>query len=227
MTDISYPRESASNRMFGARLRAYAPYLLAVLLFGLGAYALYRLLAPVDIQAVADQIRTTPWHLIALALGATFAGYLCLAAYDWSALHHIGKPLPLPVVISGGFLAYAFGNTIGLTAVSGGAVRWRLYSGLGLDGYDIAAVSTFTAMAFGVAATLVGLGALAVHPMALASVLPFQPFSVRLLAIAAILVILGPLVWASVTRRRLKIGRFELQAPSPGLLEIWAKVGDA
>ncbi|CAM3107419.1 phosphatidylglycerol lysyltransferase [Paracoccus aminovorans] len=211
-----------------ARLRAYAPYLLAVLLFGLGTYALYRLLAPVDINAVAAQIRSTPRHLVALALGSTFAGYLCLAAYDWSALSHIGKPLPLPVTISGGFLAYAFGNTIGLTAVSGGAVRWRLYSGLGLDGYDIAAVSTFTAVAFGVAATLVGLGALAVHPMALASVLPFQTSSVRLLAITAILVILGPLVWASVTRRRLKVGRFELQAPSPGLLatQLLISLGD-
>lgn len=228
MTDTDYPQEPVGYAISWSRLRSYLPYLLAVLLFALGAYALYHLLAPVDIHAVAAQIRSTPWHLIGLALGSTFAGYLCLAAYDWSALSHIGKPLPLPVAISGGFLAYAFGNTIGLTAVSGGAVRWRLYSGLGLDGYDIAAVSTFTAVAFGVAATLVGLGALAVHPMALASVLPFQPLSVRLLAIAAILVILGPLVWASVTRRRLKIGRFELQAPSPRLLatQLLISLGD-
>ena len=148
-----------------ARLRVATPYLLALLLFGLGAYALYHLLRPVDIHAVADQIRSTPWQVIALALGATFAGYLCLAAYDWSALRHIGKRLPLPVVISGGCLAYAFGNTVGLTAVSGGAVRWRLYSGLDLDGYDIAAVSTFTAVAFGVASTVVGLAALATHPI--------------------------------------------------------------
>ena len=123
--------------------------------------------------------------------------------------------VPLPVVLSGGFLAYAFGNTIGLTAVSGAAVRWRLYSGLGLDGYDIAAVSTFTAMAFGVAVTLVGLAALAVHPAALASFLPLSASSVRLQAIGAILIVVLPLLWASMSRRQLRIGRFTLTAPSP------------
>ena len=202
------------------RLRGTMPYLVALMLFGLGMFALYRLLAPVDIHALAAQIQSTPLHLVSLALLSSLAGYLCLAGYDWSALHHIGKPLPLPVVLSGGFLAYAFGNTIGLTAVSGAAVRWRLYSGLGLDGYDIAAVSTFTAMAFGVAVTLVGLAALAVHPAALASVLPLSATSVRLQAIAAILIVVLPLIWASLTRRQLKIGRFTLNAPSPGMLVV-------
>lgn len=211
-----------------ARLRAAAPYLVALALFGLGGLALYRLLAPVDIQAVAAQIRDTPWRTIALALAATFAGYMCLAAYDWSALRHIGKPLPAAVAMSGGFLAYAFGNTVGLAAISGGAVRWRLYAGLGLDGYDIAAVSTFTAMAFGVAATLIGLTALAAHPAALASVLPLAPSDVRLIAIAAALAILAPLVWASLTRRRLSIGKFRLDAPGPRLLatQLLISLGD-
>ena len=203
-----------------ARLRATMPYLVALALFGLGIFALYRLLAPVDIHALAAQIQATPWQIIFLALLSSLAGYLCLAGYDWSALHHIGKPLPLPVVLSGGFLAYAFGNTIGLTAVSGAAVRWRLYSGLGLDGYDIAAVSTFTAMAFGIAVTLVGLAALAIHPAAVASLLPLSSGSVRLLAIVAILVVVLPLLWASVSRRQLKIGRFTLSAPSPGMMVV-------
>ncbi len=228
MRDATRSGDAAAERPRAPRIRAAAPYLLALLLFGLGTYALYHLLAPVDIHAVAVQIRSTPWQLIAMALGATFAGYLCLAAYDWSALRHIGKRLPLPVVISGGFLAYAFGNTVGLTAVSGGAVRWRLYSGLDLDGYDIAAVSTFTAMAFGVASTVVGLAALAVHPLALASVLPLPAASVRLLAVAGILAILGPLIGASVTRRQLRIGRFQIQAPSPSLLvmQLLISLGD-
>ncbi|KGJ05371.1 hypothetical protein IT41_06270 [Paracoccus halophilus] len=209
-------------------MRAMLPYLLALALFGAGILALYRLLGPVDILAVADQIASTPWHVIGAATAATLAGYACLACYDWSALRHIGKRLPPPVALMGGFLAYAFGNTIGLTAVSGGAVRWRLYSGLGLDGYDIAAVSTFTSVAFGIAATLVGLTALAVHPTALASLLPLGAPLVRLLAILAIAAILGPLIWASVTRRQQRIGRFTISAPSPVsiLAQLLISIGD-
>ncbi|MFN3970297.1 MAG: lysylphosphatidylglycerol synthase domain-containing protein [Gemmobacter sp.] len=197
-----------------ALLRALLPYLVTAALFALGLYALQRLLAPVDLRDVADQIHATPWSTVTLALVCTLCGYLALAGYDWSALRYIGKPLPLPVVLTGGLMAYAFGNTIGLSAVSGGAVRWRVYSRLGLDGYDVAKVSTFAAVSFGLAATVVGLVALAVHPGALASFLPFGPGLVRLVAVATIVAIVLPIVLASVTGRELRLGRFSVRAPS-------------
>lgn len=211
-----------------ARFRAAFPFLLAAALFGLGLYALYRLLAPVNLVDVAAQIRATPWSTMALALIATLCGYLALTGYDWSALRTIGKPLPIPVVLTGGLMAYAFGNTIGLSAISGGAVRWRVYSGLGLDGYDVAAVSTFAAVSFGVAATVVGLGALAVHPYALAGVLTLTAPTIRLAAVAIILVIVLPLIWASVSQAAIRIGRFRLHAPSLAILggQILFSLGD-
>ena len=70
-----------------------------------------------------DQVRGTPWHIIALALLAMFTGYAALIGYDWSALRYIGKKLPFPVVATGGFLGYALGNTLGAGPVTGGAVR--------------------------------------------------------------------------------------------------------
>lgn len=200
------------------RLRAALPYILAAGLFALGLYALYKLLAPVNLHDVAAQIRSTHWSTLSLAFIATLGGYLALAGYDWSALRYIGKPLPIPVVMTGGLMAYAFGNTIGLSAVSGGAVRWRIYSGLGLDGYDIAAVSTFAAVSYGVAATVVGLGALAAHPTALQAVIPFPPALVQLAAGAIVLAILLPLIWASVYQRQISIRKFTLRAPSLPIL---------
>ncbi|MDZ4134199.1 MAG: bifunctional lysylphosphatidylglycerol flippase/synthetase MprF, partial [Paracoccaceae bacterium] len=159
-------------------------------------------------------IRATPWPVLSLALVATLGAYLALAGYDWSALRHIGKPLPLPVVLTGGLMAYAFGNTIGLSALSGGAVRWRVYSGLGLDGYDVAAVSTFAAVSFGVAATLVGLGAMAVHPGAISAMVPVSPHMLRLAALTGMLALLLPILWASVSAQTVKLGRFSVRAPS-------------
>ena len=194
--------------------RALAPYVVTAALFAAGLYAMQRLLAPVDLRSVLDQVHATPWSVVILALGSTICAYLALAGYDWSALRYIGKPLPIPVVVTGGLMAYAFGNTIGLSAVSGGAVRWRIYSRLGLDGYDVAAVSTFAAVSFGIAATVVGLAALAVHPGALASILPFGRDLVRLAAIAAIAAIVVPIVLASVKGGSIRFGRFAVRSPS-------------
>ena len=109
------------------------------------------------------------------------------------------------------------GNTIGLTAVSGGgALAW--YSGLGLDGYDdIAAVSTFTAMAFrDHAVTLVGLAALAIHPAAVASFLPLSS-GVRLQGHRRD-PIGGAAALGVVSRRQLKIGRFADRAVAIGMV---------
>ncbi len=197
-----------------SRVKGAAPYVVAAALFGLGLFALYKLLAPVDFRAVMAQVRATPWSTLAVAMTATLGGYAALIGYDWSALRHIGKRLPFGAVVVGGFLGYAFGNTIGLSALSGGAVRYRIYSALGLDGYDVAAVSTFAAASFGVAATVIGLGALALHPAALAAVSPLPPETMRWLAAAGVLVIAVPLAVAAARRGALRFGRFTLSAPS-------------
>lgn len=226
MSDEANIPENTSH--LGWRLRAAAPYLAAGALFLLGLLALYHLLAPVDLHEVAAQVHATPWTVTGLALASTLAGYLCLALYDWSALRYLDKSLPLPVVLSGGLMAYAFGNTLGLTPISGGAVRWRVYAGLGLDGYDIAAISTFTAVSFGVMTTLVGLGALALHPTALASMLPVGPATIRAGALLAIVAIVVPLVWAARGERAVTLGRFTLRAPRLSVLagQVPISLGD-
>ena len=194
--------------------RAVFPFALAIALFTLGLYAVLHLLADVKLSDVIAQVRSTPVLILVLAHLTTLAGYLFLVGYDWSALRYIGKPLPLPITLTGGLMAYAFGNTIGLSAVSGGAVRYRIYSGQGLDAYDVAAVSTFAAVSYGVAATVVGLGALAFYPDLLGALAPFSPPEMRWLAIGFILALTLPLVVAGARKGSLRLGRFTVRAPS-------------
>jgi len=200
-------------------LRKHAAVLLTLALFVAGAFALYRLLAPLDMRTVMQELRATPGGAIAAAIAATVLGYAFLVGYDWSALHYIGRRLPLPSVALGGFLGYAFGNTIGLSAVSGGAVRYRIYSALGLDAYDVAAVATFAATAYGVGASLVGLGALAWHPQALQGIVPLAPQTLRLWAIGLFIAVNLLLVAVVLRGGTLRIRRFALRAPRwPDLL---------
>lgn len=199
-------------------LRHVLPVVLGLGLFALGVYALYHLLRPVRAADVIAQVRATPWATLAAAFGATAAGYAALIGYDWSALRYLGRQVPLRIVAVGGFLGYSFGNTIGISIVSGGAVRYRIYSAFGLNAFEVASVSTFVALAFGFGITVIGLGALAIHPYALASVLPFAPATVRLWAGLAALALVALLSWLSVTGATLRIRKTEISAPSPGIL---------
>lgn len=199
-------------------LRHVLPVLLGLGLFALGIYALHHLLKPVKAADVIAQVRATPWAVLLAAFAATTAGYVALIGYDWSALRYLGKKVPLRIVAVGGFLGYSFGNTIGISVVSGGAVRYRIYSAFGLNAFEVASVSTFVALAFGIGITVIGLGALAIHPHALGSVLPLSPAAIRLWSGIGAAAIVGVLGWLSVSGGTLRIRRVEISAPSPGIL---------
>ncbi len=203
-----------------ARMLPVLPYLATLALFVLGIAALYHLLRDVPLAEVRQQVRQVPAGDLLLALLATAAGYAALVCYDWTALRYVGRVLPARAVALGGFLAYSIGNTVGISALSGGAVRYRVYSALGLNLADIARISTFVALAYGTGATMVGLGALIAYPDALAAVLPLPPALVRLLALAGFVV--GNLViWgSSLGRIALPLGRWRIEAPGPVLLAV-------
>lgn len=194
-------------------LRRAAPVLLGAALFALGLYALYHLLKPVNPADVAAQIRATPITALAAALAATVIGYVALIFYDWFGLRFIGKTLDRRIVALGGFLGYAFGNTIGVSVISGGAVRYRIYSAVGLNAFEVAAVSGYIAVALGTGLTLVGLAALAIHPGAVGALLPYATLTIQGVATLATALLVGLIIWLSTTQRSVGIRGHALRLP--------------
>ncbi|MFV0244089.1 MAG: bifunctional lysylphosphatidylglycerol flippase/synthetase MprF [Qingshengfaniella sp.] len=194
-------------------LRGALPVLLGAGLFVLGLYALYHLLRPVNPADVMAQIRAIPPVTLGAALGATALGYGALVFYDWFGLRFIGKTLPSGLVAIGGFLGCAFGNTIGISAVSGGAVRYRIYSAAGLNAFEVATLSGYIAVTMGVGLTLVGLGALAVHPAAVGTYLPYGQGTIRLVSGLCVVLSLAVIIWLSASQRRLILRGTTLRLP--------------
>ncbi len=197
---------------------SYLPILVGLGLFALGLGALYHLLRPVHAAEVLAQVRATPPATLAGAVLATAVGYAALIGYDWSALRYIGRRLPLGAVATGAFLGSAFGNTLGVSVVSGGAVRYRIYSALGLDAFEVAGVSSYIAVATGLGLTLIGLGGLAVHPGALAGVVALPEPMLRWGAVALVVGVLGLVFARSASRRAIGLGRFTIALPGPRIL---------
>ena len=210
--------EGTAPEGLGGRIKVFLPYVVTVALFVAGAFALYHLLRPVDFQDVAAQVRATPPYVIALALLCTAGGYLSLVGYDWSALRYLDKKLPLPVVFMGGFLGYALGNTIGAGPVTGGAVRYRIYSALGLSAFDIAGIAVFGSLAFGLGTMLIGFGALVYHPQALGALISLDPATIRWGAVAVVTLALTLLVMVPLRKREFVLRGVSLRPPSLGIM---------
>ena len=214
---MAFLNQASRHELWG-RIKPVLPYVVTVGLFLMGTYALYQLLKPVSFRDVMVQVRGTPWHIIALSLLAMFAGYGALIGYDWSALRYLGKKLPFPVIMTGGFLGYALGNTIGAGPVTGGAVRYRIYSSLGLSGYDIAAIAIFGSVAFGLGVMIMGFGALAYSPSALQSLTSVSPPLMRSLSIGALVVSVGFLAALAFRKSEIRLRGHSFKAPSPRLM---------
>ena len=209
---------AATRETFWSRVKPSVPYILTAALFAAGIFAIYRLLAPVDLAEVMRQVRTTPPYIVALSLLCVAGSYCALIGYDWSALRYLGKSLPFPVIATGGFLGYAIGNTVGAGPVSGGAVRYRIYSALGLSGYDIAAIAIFGSLAFGLGVTIIGFSALAWHPGALVALETLSPRVVRWASVVIVLLAIAIIATLALRRSKIEIRGLRLTSPSPGIV---------
>lgn len=222
MQVLGSDQESRPTVPPGRRFRAILPVVLAVLLFGLGVVAIRHLLHGTNPQDILRQARAMPYTTLIEAMLATIAGYAALVLYDRIALSYLGRTVPMRGVLLGGFLGYAIGNTIGVSVVSGGAVRYRVYSAFGLSALEVAGISTFVAMATGVGVTAVGLVFLALDPTALGRLLPLQPETIRFLSLATLISFSLLASVMALRRSSVTFRGIEIAAPSIGILSAQA-----
>lgn len=158
-----------------------------------------------------------PARLILLALAGTIACYVVLPLYDVLGLRYARHPLPLARSYLTSFLAYAFSQSLGFAAITGGAVRLRFWTIDGLTTAEVARAAAFSAIGFWVGiGTVCGL-ALVLEPLpaGLVEHLPFHtlaPLGYAMLAAVAAYVIA-----ASTRKSPITIRGFELESPGPAL----------
>ncbi len=88
---------------------------------------------------------STPFRTAKLLRAALFtvAGYSCLTLYDALAVRFAGARVPYPRIALISFMGYAIGHNVGFNTLSGGAVRYRAYTALGLGAKQIATIIAF------------------------------------------------------------------------------------
>ncbi|MEW9903387.1 bifunctional lysylphosphatidylglycerol flippase/synthetase MprF [Pseudomonas putida] len=167
---------------------------LTLLLFSMALIACRHLLSELDIYALHDAMLSVPTQSLAGALLATVVGFVTLLGYEWSASRYAAVQLPARTLALGGFSAFAIGNAVGLSILSGGSVRYRLYARHGLGAAEIARMTVFASLSLGCALPpLAALATLSNLPGATTALrLPtplLASIAVAVLALTAVLVI--------------------------------------
>ncbi|WP_234419350.1 bifunctional lysylphosphatidylglycerol flippase/synthetase MprF [Sphingomonas sp. EC-HK361] len=118
---------------FARRNRRILTLALVALIGTLGFLALHRVLLSVHLKDVRASLAQIPPARIALAFVLTALSYLALTFYDVIALSTIGRRLPWRTAAVASFTSYTLSHNLGLSLLTGGSARLRIYRGAGLS----------------------------------------------------------------------------------------------
>lgn len=195
----------------------------------IAAVVLFRILRNIDVNEVVQALGDTETKAIALAALFVAFGYFTLTFYDLFALRTIGRvDVPYPVAALAGFTSYSIGHNVGASAVTGGAVRYRVYSAWGLDAIAVAKVCFVAGLTFWLGnATVLGLGVV-YAPQAATAIDQLPMWFNRAAAILILIVLASYVAW--VWSRPRIIGHHGWRVTLPGgpstLLQIGIGIVD-
>ena len=110
---------------------------------------LYRKLHDINFAKVLTAMATVEYRDVAKAALFVAAGYFTLTFYDLFALRTIGRnDVPYRIAALAGFTSYSVGHNVGASVFTGGAVRYRIYSGWGLDAIEVAKICFVAGLTF-------------------------------------------------------------------------------
>ncbi|WP_394648436.1 bifunctional lysylphosphatidylglycerol flippase/synthetase MprF [uncultured Sphingomonas sp.] len=123
-----------------ARHRTALSLVAVLVLIALGFAAMQQLTRELHFSQVRAALHAlSPWQ-VAASIAFTALSYLTLTGYDVLALRIIGRPLPWRTAALGSFTSYTLSHNLGLSLLTGGSARYRIYTAAGLDGPDVARV---------------------------------------------------------------------------------------
>ncbi len=197
-----------------ARLADRLALMATAAIFCAAIVVLVREFHDVSLAAVLGRLGAMPLPRILAALALTAASYLLLTGYDILAMHYVCRRPKLRDVVFASFTAFALSNNVGFQILSGGSIRFRLYSRLGLNAVAVGEVVAFCSFGYALGIVTVG-GILALaRPDDIATLMHIPGGLVTAGGVVLLAVSLGYLGVAALWREPIALGRYRLRPPS-------------
>lgn len=120
--------------------------LIGITLFGVAIWILQNEIQQFSWSTFKDHVRLIPVHQLVLAFAVTIANYIVLTFYDKLALINFDISLPWRKYAKASFLGFSFSHNITPSLLVGGTMRYRIYSSLGVSGFNITKLVGFCAL---------------------------------------------------------------------------------
>ncbi|MBO0752394.1 MAG: UPF0104 family protein [Bradyrhizobiaceae bacterium] len=200
--------------------------MLSLTIIAIAAMVLYHTLHDINFHQVFDAIGAVEKHDVTGAALFVAAGYFTLTFYDLFALRALGhREVPYRIAALAGFTSYAVGHNIGASALTAGAVRYRIYSAHGLSGIAVAKLCFIAGLTFWLGnATVLGIG-IVVVPQAASAIDRLPLLANRILALAVLAALVTYVVWVWRTPRSIGWHNWRVTLPDGPLTLLQIGIG--
>ena len=207
-------------------MRHYLFRLLGAVATLVGAYLLYRVVQRYEFEAIVRTLSTLTPSSLALPVGLVVVSYLSLTITEYVYVRyaaHVRLSLARVARITVGSLG--IGHSIGLAALSSGAVRLRMYGRSGIGVEKVARIVLFSAVTVTLGFTiLIAMGLIFNHAL-VTTVLKVDRTYAAALAAALLCAPALYLVLCFLRREPLRVGRFSLPLPPPAIAVVQIALG--
>ncbi|UMM64677.1 lysylphosphatidylglycerol synthase domain-containing protein [Aristophania vespae] len=137
------PQQTKWKRFF-----KHLPAFFGLVLLFAAAIVIWRQLKHLSIHDVIASVKALPASSLWAGAGATFLAYAILTFYDGLACRQVKAKISWLKASFVAFCAYVLSHNLGFAAISGTAVRYRLYRNWGVPGQKIASIVAFCSITY-------------------------------------------------------------------------------
>ena len=221
--NVSGDRETAADRR-RRRLSIIGTVLSAALFLG-SFVVLWRILGKIDLDELSTAFRSASQRQITIAIILTAVSYALLTGYDYVALKQLGERIAYRITAFASFTSYAISFTLGFPLVTGGTVRYWVYSPHGIKAAKIASLTVIAGITFWLGMSVVLSWSLVRHA-AEVSVLAKTGLSLTQLAgVAGFAALAAYFIWVTWKHPVVNVRGWRLELPRARLSFIQMLIG--
>ena len=193
--------------------RKWAP-LVGLAVLGTIAIVLWDRVQAIEFSEIVQQIRSLPMSSVLGALACSMGAYLLVGLYEGIALERVSGQRRRWYALRTTIIANPIGRTVGVALVSGGALRYRFYSVIGLSAKQVGALIVLMTMPY-----LLGVGwlidiSLLLNPEHASKALRISTTAILVVATLGLLKDVGWLVFVKLRTAPIAIGDQQVRLPS-------------
>ncbi len=206
--------ENGSIQEKALKVKRLVSYLLPAIIFALALWTLDKQIHHLGMSYVVKSITSISLSHIGITIILTSLSYAALTGYDYLAARHINQTLPYKQVARTSFISTSISYTAGYNFLTGGSLRYRLYSGYGLNLAQIWEITVFCMSTFWIGFCFIAGLLFTFYPLKLSEYIPDVPVPLNIIGIL-LLSLLAAYFYFSFSKRELKVKGHKIRVPEP------------